>query len=519
MSLKLKTTLIFFIAFIVAFGGLGFYMDKTIFNVFTQLEKKHFIKMGNQIVKSFENRMNYYEAFLADWSAWDDTYKFVEDLNEEYKASNLTGSVLDDIGLSAILYFDDHMKLKHSFYKKELKNDIEELTVDISKNRKKITEIAVTGQADFLMQTETSAKNFLCVIAPIVPSSQDGPMHGFMVMTAVFDKQLVGKLSELTGYKLTYHTDVEDAEHQKGDFTRVSKQMAHSLQYSDHNTVYQDFFLYDLNNVKILVIRLEQERAFNSHMNNVLKNSMLTLALSGIFTIILVGLILDRLVLSELSQKIQRFREIEQSNDLSLRLDATGAKELKELAMAANGALDRIEQLNDQLIAISNIDSLTGISNRKFFDEQYLIHFKNAAREDKFISVLMIDIDYFKDYNDSYGHLAGDKCLHSVAETINNSLKRPADIAARYGGEEFIIMLYDTDEKGALHVAESIRKNIMSTVKPHKASKCADCVTVSIGTATAKPSKIQSSIDLIANADKALYEAKVSGRNTTRQFS
>jgi diguanylate cyclase (GGDEF)-like protein len=494
-------------------------MDRTIFSVFTQLEKNHFIKIGNQIVKSFENRMNYYEAFLTDWSVWDDTYNFVEDLNEEYKSSNLTGSVLEDIGLSAILFFDDHMNLKHSFYKNELKHDISELAADIGKNRKKITEIAVTGQSDFFMQTETSAKRFLCVIAPIVPSNEDKPMRGFMVMTALFDKNLVEKLSELTGYELTYHTDVDSTEHQGGDFTRVSKQISHSLKYSDHNTVYQDFFLYDLNDKKILAIRLEQDRAFNTHMKNVLKNSMLTLAVSGLFTIILVGFILDKLVLSELRMKIQRFREIEQSNDISLRLDETGARELKELAQAANGALDRIEILNDQIIAMSNIDSLTGIANRKFFDEQYLLHYKNAAREDKLISILMIDIDYFKDYNDAYGHLAGDQCLRSVAEIINNSLKRPIDVAARYGGEEFIVMLYDTNEEGALHIAESIRKNVQSAVKPHKASKCADCITVSIGTATSKPSRMSSSIDLIANADKALYEAKVSGRNSTRQFS
>lgn len=513
MSLKLKTTITFFVAFLIAFLCLGFYMDKTIFNVFTQLEKNHFIKIGNQIVKTLENRMNYYEAFVNDWSLWDDSYQFVEDLNQDYIDRNLGDVVLEEIGLSAIIYLDKDMNTRYMYYDKTLKEDLETLTEELKINKNKLIEVALSKQADFLIQIKKTKKNFLCVISPIIPSKNDKPYNGFMVMTVLFDEDLVKTLSDITGNKLEHHLDVDSIEHTGGEITRVNKQISHSIKYSDHNTVYQDFFLYDVHNEKIIALRLEQEREFNTHMNNVLKNSMLTLALSGILTIIIVTLILDRLVLSELRTKIQRFKEIEKSNDLSLRLPETGAKELKELARAANGALTRIENLNDEIIRISNMDNLTKIANRKFFDEQFLVYFKNAARESKPISILMIDIDYFKNYNDTYGHISGDKCLKNVAEIIKSSLKRPSDLAARYGGEEFVVMLYDTDSAGAHHIAEEIRQNVESAAKPHKASKCSDFVTVSIGTATARPNKASSSINLIAEADEALYEAKVAGRN------
>jgi len=158
-------------------------------------------------------------------------------------------------------------------------------------------------------------------------------------------------------------------------------------------------------------------------------------------------------------------------------------------------------------------DALTGIYNRRFIEENLKRIVRSLARSGGFLSVLMIDIDYFKDYNDTYGHSEGDVCLKVVAETISGSLLRADDFAARYGGEEFVVILPDTDETGARTKAEIILDNIREKNVPHENSKAASYVTVSIGVTTSIVQQGQSGADYIKRADEALYMAKQSGRN------
>jgi diguanylate cyclase (GGDEF)-like protein len=161
---------------------------------------------------------------------------------------------------------------------------------------------------------------------------------------------------------------------------------------------------------------------------------------------------------------------------------------------------------------LSMIDQLTGIPNRRSFDERLNIEWKHAIRENRPISILIIDIDKFKTYNDVYGHQQGDVVLQKVAGTIQRSLKRPTDLATRWGGEEFVILLPETDLEGGLEVAEHIRENIEQEKIP-----CADGstprVTVSIGVNTQYPTQGSPTESFFSNADKALYVAKELGRN------
>jgi len=129
------------------------------------------------------------------------------------------------------------------------------------------------------------------------------------------------------------------------------------------------------------------------------------------------------------------------------------------------------------------------------------------------LSLIMSDIDYFKLYNDEYGHLAGDDCLKKVATTINDTLKRPGDFAARYGGEEFVVVLPDTEINGGIEIAEAIHSNVGALGIKHTASSISDRVTISLGVAGALPEKDSEPNGLISAADKALYRAKREGRN------
>lgn len=167
----------------------------------------------------------------------------------------------------------------------------------------------------------------------------------------------------------------------------------------------------------------------------------------------------------------------------------------------------------EKLHLLISLDGLTGIANRRYFDEYLEREWKRAIRCGKPLSLIMCDIDYFKAYNDTYGHLNGDECLKKVALALSDTIKRPGDLVARYGGEEFAVVLPETDQHGAVIIAEILRTDVESLKIEHVNSSNSKYVTISLGVAAAIPSMDSSFTELIIAADKALYQAKKEGRN------
>lgn len=172
--------------------------------------------------------------------------------------------------------------------------------------------------------------------------------------------------------------------------------------------------------------------------------------------------------------------------------------------------------LSERLEDLSNVDQLTDIANRRSFDGLFEKEWLRARRRMEAVSMLMIDIDYFKKFNDLYGHIAGDTCLRAVADGIRSSLKRQEDFVARFGGEEFVVVLPSTDREGAQVLAEAIRSRIEGLGITHGGSSVAPYVTVSIGASTAVPARVAERTRLLAASDEALYVAKKEGRNRVR---
>lgn len=173
----------------------------------------------------------------------------------------------------------------------------------------------------------------------------------------------------------------------------------------------------------------------------------------------------------------------------------------------------KLKRYQDMLADLALLDGLTGIPNRRRFDEALQLEWHRAKRSSTLLSLLMIDIDFFKLYNDTYGHLAGDDCLRSVAKAMQQVMKRAGDMLARYGGEEFACILSDTDAAGAQAVADRIIQAVMQLAIPHAASTVAPHVTVSIGFCTIAPDTAHTSDELVSCADRNLYRAKQAGRN------
>jgi len=190
-------------------------------------------------------------------------------------------------------------------------------------------------------------------------------------------------------------------------------------------------------------------------------------------------------------------------------------KDITERKYAEN----MLKQANEQLERLSASDGLTGVANRRCFDQTLEREWNRTKRTGESLSLIMSDVDFFKLFNDTYGHQGGDDCLKAVAGVLSDQAKRGGDCVARYGGEEFAVILSATDGKGAESVAERIRAAVQELGLEHKKSGVAPCVTLSLGVATTIPNDAETPEMLIKRADEALYRAKSSGRNRVVAWS
>jgi len=187
--------------------------------------------------------------------------------------------------------------------------------------------------------------------------------------------------------------------------------------------------------------------------------------------------------------------------------------ELRRSTMISDKTTIELYENNIDLADKVYHDPLTGIYNRRFMEDSLKRIILSLKRSGGVLSLMMIDIDYFKKYNDTYGHSEGDTCLKEIAETISKTLSRPDDFVARYGGEEFAVILPNTDETGSRYIAGKILENVRKRNIPHKKNEVANHVTVSIGVTSSSVEKTQTGGDYIKQADKALYQSKQNGRN------
>ena len=193
----------------------------------------------------------------------------------------------------------------------------------------------------------------------------------------------------------------------------------------------------------------------------------------------------------------------------------TGKQALEQQINERKYAEQQLREANRTLEILSREDPLMGIANRRYFDEYFQQEWRRAARHGTSLSLLIGDVDYFKLYNDTYGHVAGDRCLQKLSRVLLDTLDRPGDLVARYGGEEIAIVLPTTAGTGAHSLAEKIRLAVAALALPHEQSPVAKVVTMSIGCGTALPTHRNSMETFLKAVDAALYRAKQQGRNQT----
>lgn len=194
-------------------------------------------------------------------------------------------------------------------------------------------------------------------------------------------------------------------------------------------------------------------------------------------------------------------------------------KQMMKMVKMADMTELELKNISSKLEVASQTDILTGLYNRRYFNGAYQREWKNALRTNTSIALMMVDIDYFKKYNDTYGHLQGDESLAAVAREIQRVVKRPRDVAARFGGEEFVVLLPETENEGASYLAQKILEGIRKLALEHTGSPLYKMVTVSIGLAALVPNHTLTMDDFLNMTDSALYIAKKAGRNCFRLYN
>jgi len=207
-------------------------------------------------------------------------------------------------------------------------------------------------------------------------------------------------------------------------------------------------------------------------------------------------------------------RPEDEANGLKMGASDYIVKPFNQTVVMARVALHlQVVRQRRMLERLANIDGLTELANRRRFDEMYSLEWQRARRSGRPLSLALLDIDAFKQFNDRYGHPAGDRALRSVARVAGAAMRRPGDLAARYGGEELLLLMPETDALDARRIAEAVREAVTALNIPHEASSAAPLVTVSIGGATLDPDSDEQQAELFEVADAQLYRAKQGGRN------
>jgi len=247
----------------------------------------------------------------------------------------------------------------------------------------------------------------------------------------------------------------------------------------------------------------------------------------GVFITLFIFLYLNRHYRGKYQKMLQKLRSAKRSTKVAEQTMQTLAEEqqdsqdlledrVQERTIELNIALQELESANQELERKNVLDELTGLHNRRFYDQKILAEYRRSRRNLTALSLVVIDIDHFKAVNDNYGHLAGDQCLIWLAKHIKNSLKRSTDKAFRYGGEEFCLILPNTDAGGALLMAEKLREGISEQAFQFQDIEIP--ITISSGICTYQQQTDIGPEEIFSLADKALYQAKHNGRNQTQQY-
>jgi len=525
-SLQGKVLLIFLLIF-VSIGLVDLIVQKyTLIPSFIKLENQAAVKNLERCRYTVELELSKLDMLCGDWAAWTDTYNYVQNPYAEYENSNLPDSTFTSYGIQLILFlnrsnevvwgkifdpgFEKIIALK-TFPLKKFTQDHPALQFENEGDLHKMVKKGV-------LKTEHGP--IMISSRPIIKSSNEGPIMGTFIMGKFLSETVVASLAQQINVPFEILTP------ENGSFTEIidqinsnNKKDGYILESLENNLKIHDIYL-DINANPAFIIKTQFPRENTDNGFAAVRFSLGIRITSSLVIISLLLYLLRQSILQPIIALTDFTADIRSNKNFNKRITMERSDEIGVLADGMNGMIDTIDEqtgllmeANAQLKLYSSIDGLTGIPNRRTFDEEYAKYWNLHYREKNEFGLILCDIDHFKCYNDTYGHQEGDQCLKAVAQTIEQSLMRSTDLPARYGGEEFAVILPNTDHQGAEKIAETIREAVEGLGILHEKAKTSDRVTISLGVGAMVPPRDMLPAKFIKMVDKALYRAKEKGRN------
>lgn len=528
MTIRAKVFAIVLLLF-VALGAADFIVQRfVIYPSFLELERQQAGENLQRIFQAINRETVHLDRLGRDWAIWDDTHDFMTTGTTAYIENYLNEQSLENISLNVMVFCAMDGTVAWSRVR-DLPGGAQESLRLVSTarilpgHRVLAVEPAEGGGRATTGILDSEHGPLLFVTREILRSDGGGPVAGLLIM----GRFLNGKM--LTAIKDQTRIDFEVVHpfNEGGTMCDVAEPVTHgNLTYftqpdGEYIRVCAAFAEpggQPLFGVQYLFPREIAQKGIAS-----IRYAMLLVVGSGAALLVLLNAILQTVVAHPLRHLTRQVARITAEGDFSLRLSHHRRDEIGTLATSFDTLLqtisDRTEalkQANARLTELSLRDPMTGIANRRMFNDTLRQEWRRAIRESAPVSLILIDVDFFKNYNDAHGHQQGDQCLIAVAAVLQSQMQRPADLAARYGGEEFVVILPDTDETGAWHMAEGLRRAVLELRMEHGSSSAAPFVTISLGVVTMTPRREDgdSGLDqLLGRADQALYRAKKAGRN------
>jgi diguanylate cyclase (GGDEF)-like protein len=528
MSLRQKVLSIL-LAAVVLYGAAEYALHhRLVFPEFLRLEEQQAIQDLQRVRRAFEKEIRHLDEVCRDWAAWDDMYGFVESRDPRFIASNLVLPTFLDNRINIIYLFDRQgglvwgeahettggRPLALVLFEQPVLPEILACPEVVPSGESPV-DVGISG----ILPTEQGP--MLLSVRPVLTSENRGPMRGTLVMGRLLDASLAADLAEQTRLDFFVGQPELSVEGKAfrldpdGDFPQFDKSA------DDRLFTYQPYP--DLSGKPAFLIRVESPRTLIGTLRLMMRHVVFSLVVAGLVLLVLLSTLLQRIVLGPVSRLTEHARAIRTVGDLSARIHLRRSDEIGQLSCEFDGMMAEIEQktseiarANCELQRLSHEDMLTRLANRRKFEECLSQEWQRMFRERRPLSLILCDLDFFKLFNDTYGHQEGDRCLKLVAGALLENSRRPTDLVARFGGEEFAIVLADTEMAGALAVAEAVRGAVRLLKIPHQSSTIDPYVTLSAGVATLVPEAELAPDILVSLADQALYCAKQQGRNRVK---
>ena len=542
MSIANKV-LLFMILMVSVFLAADFIIQKeVIYPAFSRIEHENAKVNIDRVENALNAAIDQLDRNTYDWSSWDDTYQFLKDKNDAYIESNLQPETFQNLQTNLVYFLDPNLKPVWA-----AKYDFTDESVTVVTSDAYVAQSIALLKADIqgIDTTLDSDKQFargifiqdglpvLFSVRTVLNSAGKGPPHGYMVQGRILNDALLAKFRENTRIDF----DLTPIDQIPGQATAPGTYRITPLS----DSVLDIAKSYYANGLPVLQISTHIPRDITLNGMNSIRYALTAFFVIGLVSILLIWALLKFSIFVPIRRLTNQIMRISDSKNYGLRSDIDSKDEVGVLAKAFNNMLAIIERnknelettyaqikrdhdriayteselrvANTELERLAGTDSLTGIANRLAFEQTLELEWRSLRRSGEPLSILMIDIDHFKHFNDHYGHQTGDQCLKTVARHLQACMRRPGDLVARYGGEEFIAVLPRTDVSAAVAVAANIQAELAGARVENGASEIADRVTVSIGIACDIPSPGATATTLVGQADRALYRAKVKGRN------